>query len=161
MHTGHAVAAAQFLISIWRMPSPRRLKLSPDQSRPRSTMLCAPQASFLGQGTQHRAKPIPLTQREVVEIHRTGRRHTVLFCQDNLSPQSSNGARHRCDYDLVQAVDDFIAREHSNRPPFIGKTKYIPSDLAPNQWNSSQPSASHASDSSSLENSPSRGVATP
>jgi hypothetical protein len=95
-----------------------------------------------------------------MEVHRTRRRHAIFFCQQHLSPQPSNGARHGRNDDLVQAVDDLIAGEHQNRAAIIGETKRIPSDLAPNQWNSSQPSASHASVSSSPENSSSVGGAT-
>jgi hypothetical protein len=69
----------------------------------------------------------------MIKVDRTGRRHSVFFRKEDFSPQASNGARHGRNDDLVQTVNDFIAGQQQNRTAFIGETKRIPSDLAPNQ----------------------------
>jgi hypothetical protein len=116
--------------------------------------------TLLGEAAQQRSEAILLAQRDVIEVHGAHRRHAIFFRQENLSPQSSNGARHGSDDDLVQTVNNFIPREHQNRAALVGKPKCVPAALAADQRNSSHPSASQAIGSSSPENSsPAGGVA--
>ena len=87
--------------------------------------------ALLRQGTQHRPEAIPPAQGEVIEVHRARRGHAVLFGQEHLSPQSSNGARHGRNDDLVQPVDDFIAGEQQNRTAFIARDEMYTSGSRP------------------------------
>ena len=89
--------------------------------------------ALLRQGGQHRPEAVPLAWGEVIEVHRACCGHAVLFGQEHLSAQSSNGARHGRNDDLAQKVDDFIAGEHQNRRAIIGETKCITADRAPRQ----------------------------
>jgi len=54
-------------------------------------------------GAQHRPEAVA-GQGEVIEVHRACCGHAVLFGQEHLSPQSSNGARYGRNHDLVQTV---------------------------------------------------------
>jgi len=127
-----------------------RLLIKTTGSQQRSAYL---RPTLPGQATDHRSEAISLAQRDVIEVHRAPRRHAIFFRQEDLGPQSSNGARNGSDDDFVQTVDDFISREHENRPAFVRKPECVPADLAADQRNSSHPSASQASGSSSPENS--------
>jgi hypothetical protein len=66
----------------------------------------------------------------VIEVHSARRWHAIFFRQENLRTQSSNGARNGGDDDFVQAIDNFISREHKNREAFVWKSKRVPADLA-------------------------------
>ena len=61
----------------------------------------------------------------MIEVDRTRRGHAIFFGQENLRPQSANGARYLSDDDLVETVDHFIASEHQNRAAFVGKSKCV------------------------------------
>jgi len=55
--------------------------------------------------------------------------------------------------DLVQVIDDFITSENQDRASFVPESKGVPTNLAALHATFSQPLASQARDSSSLENS--------
>ena len=107
----------------------------------------------LRQTTKRRSHPVALGQRHVVEVSGTQDRHAVVRRQDHLRRQSTNRSGHGHDDDFLQVFQYFVSRQDQTRATLIRRPKCVPADLAALQPTSSQPSASHASGSSSLENS--------
>lgn len=70
------------------------------------------------------------------------------------SSQTANRPRNRNDDELIEVVNNFVPGEEQDWASFVGKFESVPANLASFHFTSSQPSASHASMSSSLENSP-------
>ncbi len=106
------------------------------------------------------ADSFALRQRDVVEIQRARHRHSIVGRQYDFRAKAPNSSCRGDDYDLVETLRYRIAREDEHRAAFVRYSKCVPADFAPPQPTFSQPSPSHASGSSSLENSSGAGGAT-
>ncbi len=115
------------------LPAPQNL--TPDRSHTQSTTLCVPQASAA------RTRNTAQTRSDPVGPGRGDRSSPHMPQACRLLPSGvppvlnlSGGVRvTRRNDDVVQTVDDFIAREHQNRTAFIREPKCVPADLARSQ----------------------------
>ena len=109
--------------------------------------------SRVRQDAQDRSDPVLLCERYVVEIQRAGDRHTVIRRKDHLSREAADRSGGWHHDDLVQRISNLASRQDQDWPTLVRTPKRVPADLASVHPSFSQPSASHASCSSSFENS--------
>ena len=89
----------------------------------------------------------------MIEIERATHRHSIVRRQLHFSCKAANGSRRRYDYDFVEAIYNLVSSENQNRATLVRESKGVPTNLAAFHATFSQPSASQARGSSSLENS--------
>jgi len=93
----------------------------------------------------------------MIKIQGAVDRHPVIWRQGNFGRYSPNCPRYGRNDNLVQMADYVVPGQNQNGATLIRGSEGIPADFAPVQPIPSQPSASHASGSSSVENSSLRG----
>lgn len=69
--------------------------------------------------TQHRSETVALGQRNVIEVQRTCRWHSVVRGEHDFRREATDCSRDRRDNDFVQAVGDLVACEDEHRSTLV------------------------------------------
>jgi len=117
--------------------------------------------TLLWQAAQERSYAALLGQGDVVEVQRARDRHAVVVGEDQFGGQAADCSRCGNHDHFIQASNDLVAGQDHHRAALVWKAKCVPPDLAAPHARCSQPSASHARGSSSLENSSRPGGVVP